>query len=96
MTSDTTGSIMDGKAVSQRRKRIEKILSRPTQMTFAEVEKILEDFGLQCVRTKGSHHFFRGGGVGPIVVPTVNGRWVATEYLDQICVHLGLDTIDLD
>jgi predicted RNA binding protein YcfA (HicA-like mRNA interferase family) len=62
--------------MSQRRKRIEKILRRPTRMTFAEVEKILEDFGMQLYRTKGSHSWFKGAGNGQICVPKAGGRWV--------------------
>lgn len=82
--------------MSRRRKRVEKILRRPTRMTFAEVEKILEDFGMQLYRTKGSHSWFKGAGIGQICVPKAGGRWVEEVYLDEVCRLLKLDEIDLD
>ena len=83
--------------MSQRRKRIETILKRPTRMTFAEVEQILDDFGMQRRRSKrGSHNWFYKPGVRPISVPKEGGRWVNKVYLDEICRVLDLDSIDLD
>lgn len=82
--------------MTQRRKRVEKILRRPTRMTFAEVEKILEDFGMQLYRTKGSHSWFKGAMIGQICVPKSGGRWVEEVYLDEVCRLLNLDDVDLD
>lgn len=82
--------------MTQRRKRVEKILRRPTRMTFAEVENILEDFGMHLHRTKGSHSWFKGVGIGQICVPKSGGRWVEEVYLDEVCRLLKLDEVDLD
>lgn len=96
MTTDTISDIIGRYAVTQRRKRIEKILQRPTRMSFKEVEQILEDFGMTCVRSKGSRHVFKGANRGPIIVPKSGGKWVAERYLDEVCIVLDLDSLDLD
>lgn len=44
--------------MGRRRKRIDKILQRPAQMRFDEVQSILEDFGFEPRRSTGSHVFF--------------------------------------
>lgn len=82
--------------MSRRRKRIERILQRPTRMRFAEVEQVLEDFGLVRRRTTGSHVWFVKPGVGQIPIPKEGGRWVEHEYLDQVCQLLKLDELDLE
>lgn len=65
-------------------------------MAFAEVEKLLEDFGMQLHRTKGSHSWFKGAGIGQICVPKAGGRWIEEAYLDEVRRLLKLDEIDLD
>lgn len=65
-------------------------------MSFAEVSKILEDFGMQCVRSSGSHFWFRKKGVGQISIPKRGGRWVEYVYLEEVCALLKLDELDLD
>jgi predicted RNA binding protein YcfA (HicA-like mRNA interferase family) len=65
-------------------------------MTFAEVEQILRDFGMHPVRTKGSHPWFKGAGIGQIPIPKAGGRWVEEVYLDDICRLLKLDELDLN
>lgn len=80
----------------RRRKRIEKILQRPTRMRFSEVRAILEEFGMVCMRSKGSHFWFQKTGLGQIAVPKDGGKWVEHVYLDQVCALLKLDELDLD
>lgn len=82
--------------MTRRRKRIEKLLSRPARMPFQEVERILLDFGFQVRRADGSHVWFSKPGVGNLPIPTTSGRWTKRVYLDKICTLLALDRIDLD
>lgn len=65
-------------------------------MRFSEVREILEEFGMECVRSKGSHFWFQKAGLGQIAVPKDGGKWVEHVYLDQVCALLKLDEIDLD
>lgn len=82
--------------MSRRRKRVEKLLQRPTRMRFDEVVQVLEDFGLRRRRETGSHVWFAKTGLGQISVPKNQGRWVEHVYLDQVCRLLKLDELDLD
>jgi len=82
--------------VSRRRKRIEKMLQRPTRMRFDEVEHVLMDFGWVAQRTKGSHVFFAKPGGPRHPIPKAGGQWVEHVYLDKLCRLLGLDALDLD
>lgn len=82
--------------MGRRRKRIEKLLQRPTRMRFEEVVKVLEDFGFAEVRTRGSHVWFAKKGAGQISIPRHEGRWVERAYLDEVRRLLKLDGIDLD
>lgn len=82
--------------MSRRRKRIEKMLVRPTRMGFAEVEQVLKDFGWEAKRTRGSHVWFSKPDGPQTSIPTKGGRWVEHVYLDKLCRLLNLDEIDLD
>lgn len=82
--------------MSRRRKRIERILQRPTRMRFREVVRLLNDFGLRERRTTGSHVFFGKPGVGNIPIPKHGGKWVEHVYLDDVRKLLKLDELDLD
>jgi predicted RNA binding protein YcfA (HicA-like mRNA interferase family) len=76
--------------MSQREKLIARILQRPPQAGFSDVEQLLGLFGWACTRKKGSHRAFTKPGERTIIVPIKNGK-VAGVYLDQIRDRLGLD-----
>lgn len=44
--------------MGRKRKRVDKILQRPTQMRFEEVQAILEDSGFVARKSTNSHVFF--------------------------------------
>lgn len=77
--------------MSQREKLIARIRERPPQARFGDVRAVLEAFGWQVARQRGSHVSFVKEGERAIIVPKEGGRWVKRVYLDQICERLGLD-----
>lgn len=79
--------------MSKRDKLVSLMVSRPSEATFADVKAILEMFGWELARTKGSHHSFKKPGEGTIIVPVTGGTKVKRHYLDQICSQLGLDEL---
>lgn len=82
--------------MSRRRKRIEKLRSRPSRMLFSVVERILLDFGFRGRSATGSHVWFSKPGVGNIAIPRQGGRFAKRIYLEQVCALLDLDRLDLD
>jgi predicted RNA binding protein YcfA (HicA-like mRNA interferase family) len=46
--------------MSKRQKRRQKIAQNPVNVQFEELRKLLEDYGFELRRTRGSHHTFVG------------------------------------
>lgn len=46
--------------MTRRQKRLEKIRQNPKNVKFADLRQLLEDYGFELKRTKGSHHTFVG------------------------------------
>ena len=55
----------------------------PSEMRFAELQRILEAAGFRLVRTRGSHHIFARPAGLRIVVPVHRGK-VKHCYVRQI------------
>ena len=72
-------------------KLIERIKARPPDADLGDVQRLLEAFGYEKKRQKGSHVAFKKSGERTITMPIVGGRKVKRVYLDQICELLGLD-----
>ena len=47
--------------MSNREKLLSKIRDRPRSVRFAELTKLLEGYGFELRRVKGSHHVYRRG-----------------------------------
>jgi predicted RNA binding protein YcfA (HicA-like mRNA interferase family) len=77
--------------MGRREKLIARIRARPVEADFADVRRLLEMFGYQMARQKGSHVSFTRPGMPTIVVPTTGGRKVKGAYLDHLCELLALD-----
>ena len=77
--------------MAKRDKLIARIRARPPEADFEDVRGLLEGFGWQMARQKGSHVTFTRQGEHPIAVPMVRGRKVKRTYLAVICDRLGLD-----
>ena len=54
--------------MSKRDKLLEKIRRNPKDVTFKELDQLLQSFGYELVRTKGSHSVYRRPGAPPITV----------------------------
>ncbi len=73
-----------------KKKRIQRLLARPTDMRFEEVELILKDCGYKrSHKTSGSHFVFSKDGKH-ISIPTKNNK-VKKCYLNEIIDILGLE-----
>ena len=73
-------------------KLIEQFLGKPTEVSFADVAKVLEAFGYEERHSRsGSHRAFTKPGYLPIIVPTVKGRRVKGPYIQMIIEKLGLE-----
>jgi len=72
-------------------KKVEKILSKPTEMRFDDIQQIFEYFGFSLEKFKGSHAYFYNETTRKFFfVPTINGRMVKNWYLNEICKFLEL------
>ncbi len=54
--------------MSKRDKLLEKIRRNPKDVTFKESDQLLQSFGYELVRTKGSHSAYRRPGAPPITI----------------------------
>ena len=73
------------------RKLVELFLAEPPDVTFTEVQTLLNAFGYQERPTKSSHHVFVRAGHSIITVPTVGGRRVKRTYVRKINDLLRLE-----
>lgn len=55
----------------------------PSEVRFAEVQRLLESYGYRLKRISGSHHVFDKPGESPIPIPVHHGR-VKHVYVRQI------------
>ncbi len=72
-------------------KLVEHIRRQPAEAVYSDVRTLLQAFGWQVDRQRGSHVTFVKAGELPIIFPLVGGRKVKRVYLDQICDALRLD-----
>lgn len=78
--------------MSKRRKLADRLRARPSEMSFDDVRRVLEDHGWKM--RSGEHSTFYKPGHGHISVPTVSGRKVKRYILIDICERLGLDELE--
>jgi predicted RNA binding protein YcfA (HicA-like mRNA interferase family) len=79
--------------VANREKLLRRLLSRPTDMRFSEIELLLQDVGYELKKSKGSHRRFEMPGRPMIVVPVSDQR-VTRVYLADLIRLLGLEERD--
>ena len=75
----------------QLEKLVAKFLSKPPDVSFQEVAKLLEAFGYEERPSKGSHRYFIKRGHPSVSVPTVKGRRVKRCYVKRITEILELE-----
>ncbi|MHB8576338.1 MAG: type II toxin-antitoxin system HicA family toxin [Dehalococcoidia bacterium] len=77
--------------MSRKDKLVARIIARPPEADFSDVERVLELYGWARDRQSGSHVTFVKAGEFPINVPQKHGMKVKRVYLTMICERLGLD-----
>ena len=65
-------------------KLIKYLLSRPHEARFEEISYVLEAFGYQEIRAKGSHHAFENDQGEVIIIPKKGGKKVKRTYDDVV------------
>jgi predicted RNA binding protein YcfA (HicA-like mRNA interferase family) len=80
--------------MSKIEKLIALFLSEPAEVRFSDAEKLLENFGFQKDRTRGSHNIFSNPKTKKqIVIPTVSGKKVKQRYVKEINKLLDLEQL---
>ncbi len=69
--------------MSKRRKRLEKLRQNPKDVAFDDLRKVLEDFGFELVRSKGSHFAFRHHELNEMFILPYRKPHVKTAYVEQ-------------
>ena len=77
--------------MSKIEKLIEQFLRDPPGVEFSDVRYLLESFGFEERRSRGSHHTFRNPDGLKITVPKKGGRMVKGVYVRQIIKLLDLE-----
>jgi predicted RNA binding protein YcfA (HicA-like mRNA interferase family) len=72
-------------------KLIEQFLRRPPEVKFDDVCYLLESFGFEENRSKGSHHVFRHPDGRKITIPKRGGQKVKGIYVQKILDLLNLE-----
>jgi predicted RNA binding protein YcfA (HicA-like mRNA interferase family) len=72
-------------------KLIKYLLSRPPEARFEDISYVLEAFGYQEVRVRGSHHAFENEQGEVIVIPKKGGKKVKRTYIEEIIKLLDLE-----
>lgn len=76
--------------MSKLTKLIEQFLASPPEARFDDVQYVLEAFGFQEKRSKGSHHIF-GNSLGQVVtIPKKSGKKVKRVYINKVVELLNL------
>ncbi|HVS73357.1 MAG TPA: type II toxin-antitoxin system HicA family toxin [Phycisphaerae bacterium] len=60
----------------------------PSEVRFAELQRLLESYGYTLVRITGSHHVFHKPGERPIPIPVHHGK-VKHVYLRKVQKIVG-------
>ncbi|MFW6358934.1 MAG: type II toxin-antitoxin system HicA family toxin [Chroococcales cyanobacterium] len=78
--------------MSKLEKLIQKFLLRPPEARFEDVRYVLEAFGYEEIRSKGSHHAFGNEAGEVIIIPKKGGKKVNRTYLEEVIKLLNLET----
>ncbi len=76
--------------MSRLKKLVEQFLKQPVEVRFEDVCYLLEAFGFEEKRSKGSHHSFRDSQGKIVTVPKKGGQKVKGVYVQQIVEILNL------
>lgn len=71
-------------------KLVDKMRRQPTNMTFTEVKKVLEAYGYEEKRVRGSHHVFKHEQTGDRW-PLPNRKPLKPYYVRETLKRIGED-----
>ncbi|MBW4646565.1 MAG: type II toxin-antitoxin system HicA family toxin [Goleter apudmare HA4340-LM2] len=77
--------------MSKLKKLVEQFLKQPSEVRFQDVCYLLEAFGFEEKKSRGSHHSFRDSQGRKITVPKTGGQKVKGVYVQQIIALLNLE-----
>jgi predicted RNA binding protein YcfA (HicA-like mRNA interferase family) len=72
-------------------KLICQFLATPPEISFQDVKYLLEAFGFEEKRSRGSHHTFDDNQGKVIVIPKKGGKAVKRTYIKEIIKILNLE-----
>ncbi|MCP2730990.1 type II toxin-antitoxin system HicA family toxin [Limnofasciculus baicalensis] len=76
--------------MSKLSKLIKYLLSRPPEARFEDISYVLEAFGYQEIRSRGSHHAFENEEGEVIIIPKKGGKKVKRTYIEETIRLLDL------
>ncbi|NEU71385.1 type II toxin-antitoxin system HicA family toxin [Hassallia byssoidea VB512170] len=77
--------------MSKLNKLVQEFLKRSPKVRFEDVRYLLEAFGFEETRSKGSHHSFRDLEGRKVTIPKKGGQKVKKVYVQQIIQLLNLE-----
>ncbi len=69
-------------------KIVDKMKRQPSNISFDEVSKVLEHYGYEKVRQRGSHCSFRNSKGGTMIIPS--RRPIKVVYIKEVLNRVGL------
>lgn len=69
--------------VTKREKLFLKLFRSPQETSLRDIEKVLNCFGYEKARIRGSHHIFRKGNHATIVLP-VHNNMIKKTYIKKV------------
>lgn len=77
--------------MSKLQKLVLSFLKKPAEVSFADVKKLLTEFGFQEDGVSGSHHIFRHSDGRMASIPTKGGQKVKGVYIKKVNQLLSLE-----
>lgn len=76
--------------MNRKQKLVNQFLAEPPEARFEDVRLLLEMFGFEKKRSKGSHHIFGNEQGETITIPKTKGQKVKRVYIRRIIELLEL------
>ncbi|MFQ4144964.1 type II toxin-antitoxin system HicA family toxin [Chlorogloeopsis sp. ULAP02] len=77
--------------MSKLNKLVKQLLANPPEVRFEDLQYVLEAFGFEEKRSKGSHHTFEDSEVRVLTIPKKGGKKVKKVYIKRVVNLLNLE-----
>lgn len=77
--------------MSKLSKLVKELLSNPPEVRFEDLQYVLEEFGFDEKRFKGSHHTFIDSQGRVLTIPKKGGKKVKRIYIKRVVDLLNLE-----